>query len=398
VERQVIPASPDETISPEVGHLWSSNVGDITEVCGIRIGHSTRRTRGWRTGTTVVYAPGGAVAGVDVRGGGPGTRETEALSPLTLVERVNAVCLSGGSAYGLAAADGVMALLEQRGLGVRVGPEECEVVPVVPAAVIFDLGRGGRFSSRPDREFGERALRSASSTRSRRGAVGAGTGARAGGLQGGVGSASCRIGGITVGALAVVNAAGQVVNPATGLPWMPEGFDLARPTRSEISALRNYFTGMESLRAAGTGDAGTGVAGTRSTVEASLNTTIGVIATDAELTVAEATKLASVGHDGMARAIRPVHSMFDGDTVFTLATGEHRQTEPGVEDALYGAADSRPGWLNMILAAGAECFSRACTDAILSAVSHPERPGQPAGPLAYRDLLASAFRTRGSRR
>ncbi|MEJ7799991.1 MAG: P1 family peptidase, partial [Ilumatobacter sp.] len=158
--------------------------GSLTDLGGVLVGHHQRTGRGWQTGTTVVSVPGGAVAAVDVRGGGPGTRETDALDPRNLVDRIHAVCLSGGSAYGLAAADGVMAELEARGLGVPVGPDQ--VVPVVPTAVIFDLGRGGVFTNRPGPDFGARALRAATRG-ARRGSIGAGTGAQAGGMQGGSG-------------------------------------------------------------------------------------------------------------------------------------------------------------------------------------------------------------------
>ena len=170
-------------------------VGSITDVAGIQVGHHQRIGRGWQTGTTVVHAPGGATPGVSVRGGGPGTRETDALRPENLVQTIHAICLTGGSAFGLAAADGVVAWLEERSLGFPVGdPDDPEgVVPVVPAAVIFDLGRAGRFDRRPTADFGRRAI-AASRVRQRSwGAVGAGAGARAGGLQGGVGTASTTI-------------------------------------------------------------------------------------------------------------------------------------------------------------------------------------------------------------
>ena len=201
--------------------------GSITDVPGIWVGHHQRSSRGWRTGATVVFAPEGAVAGVDVRGGGPGTRETDALVPWNLVDRINAVCLTGGSAYGLAAADGVMDYLAEQDLGFRVGPDKGEVVPVVPTAVIFDLGRGGSFASRPDAGFGYRAAAAASAKERRRGSVGAGMGAVAGGLRGGIGMASSKVVftvdgthdvAVTVGALCVVNARGSLIDATTGLP------------------------------------------------------------------------------------------------------------------------------------------------------------------------------------
>jgi L-aminopeptidase/D-esterase-like protein len=338
--------------------------GSLSDVAGVRVGHAQRRSAGWQTGTTVVFVPTGAVAAVDVRGGGPGTRETDALDPRNVVDRVHAVCLTGGSAYGLRAADGVMTFLEARGLGVRVGPATNEVVPVVPTAVIFDLGRGGRFRNRPDASFGERAVASARSSRVHRGTVGAGTGAVAGGLQGGVGMASVSIEldghPVTVAALAVVNSSGFVIDPETGLPWLsPAG--LRRPTRSDRQAL----------------------AAAVASPAPSLNTTIGVVCTNADLTRAEAGRLAMSGHDGLARAIRPAHLMMDGDTIFGLSTA-------GVEFAVTERNDqpraetSRAALLSTLFAAAGDVFGAACTDAVLSASTISAR-------LAYRDLCPSAF-------
>src|SRR4029079_4405081 len=199
-------------------------LGHITDVPGILVGHHHRRGRGWRTGTTVVRVEGGAMASCDVRGGGPGTRETDLLDPTAMIDRVQAICLSGGSAYGLAAAHGVMRWHEGHHAGFPVGPQPGHVVPIVPAAVIFDLGRGGAFANRPNDEFGFRACAAARSGAVAMGSVGAGTGAVAGGLQGGVGTASVTLdNGMVVGALAVVNSAGQVISPATGLPRFHEG-------------------------------------------------------------------------------------------------------------------------------------------------------------------------------
>ena len=334
--------------------------GSITDVDGIRVGHFERVNRTWQTGTTVVFAPAGAVPGVDVRGGGPGTRETEAIAQENLVQQINAVCLSGGSAFGLAAADGVMSVLEERGLGVPVG--DAGVVPVVPAAVIFDLARGGSGRHRPTPEFGSRALKNARIRQSRWGAVGAAAGARAGGLQGGVGTAATlvTIDGTTVrvGALAVVNAAGSTTDPSTGLPWEMAGLRFRRPTRDERAELERWRLAP---------------------VARTLNTTIGVVATEAVLSKSEVTKMAAVAHDGLARAIRPAHSMFDGDTVFGLASGTRRLPEDG---GTFGDGGSRPGALNQILAAAAEMFAAACTHAFLSARSHGDVPG-------YFDVCAS---------
>ncbi len=198
-------------------------VDALTDVAGVRVGHATRAGDGWLTGTTVVLAPeGGAVAAVDVRGGGPGTKETDALDPRNLVQRVDAIVLTGGSAYGLDAASGVMAWLEEQGRGVRVGADPLHVVPVVPAACVFDLGRGGTFRARPDASTGRAAVEAAAisgpGVRVREGCVGAGTGAVVGQLKGGIGTASIVLeSGITVAALVVANAAGSATDPETGV-------------------------------------------------------------------------------------------------------------------------------------------------------------------------------------
>jgi len=338
--------------------------GSLTDVGGLLVGHHQRRGRGWQTGTTVVTAPDGAISGVDVRGGGPGTRETDALDPRNLVDRVHAICLTGGSAYGLSAADGVMAELERRRLGVPVGPEFEHVVPVVPTAVIFDLGRGGRFGNRPGPEFGARALRAARRT-PRRGSVGAGTGARAGGLQGGVGRASTTVACddivVTVAALAVVNASGAVIDPATGAPWSPVR-SLRRPPAAERTALRDHLTAAAA--------------------PPPLNTTIGVVATDATLSRPEAGRLAQSAHDGLARAIRPAHLLVDGDTIFGLSTDRH--VLPGDDVVEIRSTESRVVRLNRLFAAAADVFETACTDAVVTATSLGTSP-------AYRDLCPGAW-------
>lgn len=197
-------------------------VDALTDVAGLRVGHARLARAGALTGTTVVLAPeGGAVAAVDVRGGGPGTRETDALDPRNVVRRIDAVVLTGGSAFGLDAASGVAAWLEEQGRGVRVGPDPHQVVPVVPAACLFDLGRGGDWRARPDAALGRAAVRAAADSAAgaavAQGNVGAGTGAVAGGLRGGLGTASVLLeSGATVGALVVVNAVGSVLDPLTG--------------------------------------------------------------------------------------------------------------------------------------------------------------------------------------
>ncbi len=338
----------------------------LGDVAGLLVGHHQRRGRGWRTGTTVVLVPPGATAGCDVRGGGPGTRETDLLRPEATIETVHAVCLTGGSAYGLAAADGVMTWLAERHVGFPVGPLPHQVVPIVPAAVIFDLGRGGSFAHRPDASFGHRAA-TAARARGRSGSVGAGTGAVAGGLQGGVGCASVRLpSGLVVGALAVVNSSGSVIDPATSLPWVTDGTHLRRPPPSERRALGDHLERLAAARLA-----------------PPLNTTIGVVATTARLSTAECSKLAAVAHDGLARAIRPAHSTFDGDTVFALATGADEL--PAAEAPAFRAPRSRAAAFDEVLRAGADCFARACTRAVLEAASVP------GGPPSYRDLCPGAF-------
>lgn len=346
--------------------LRANPAGSLTDVHGLLVGHFHRNARGWRTGTTAIIAPLGATAGVDVRGGGPGTRETDLLRPENLVQQVHGICLTGGSAYGLSAASGVMQWLESRSIGFPVGPAAHQIVPIVPAAVIFDLGRGGNFANRPDDEFGRRAAARAKGLPEANGAVGAGIGAVAGGLQGGIGSASITLAsGVVVAALAVVNAAGSLIDASSGLPWETGAHKLRRPNHRERAALSAATTLVPG-------------------VTPPLNTTIGVVATTAQLSKAECTKVASVAHDGMARAIRPVHSMFDGDTVFALATGVH-QLESTSTDG-FRVEGSRSSLLNQVLDAGALCFAAACTQALLSAVSV-------GGPPAYLDLCPSALHT-----
>ena len=271
----------------------------LTAIDGIKVGHATDVTA--RTGCTVILCPAGATAGVDVRGAAPGTRETEALRPGRLVQKAHAVLLTGGSAFGLDAASGVVQYLEEQNIGFPAGPVR---VPIVPAAVIFDLGVGDA-KVRPDREMGYQACLNATDDPVAMGAVGAGTGATVGKApgvtpsQGGVGSA-CKYldsSGLIVAAIAVVNALGNVVHPETGeiLAGGKENGDFVDITERLLDA--NLVPGT--------------------------NTTIGVVATNAALSPAETTRVAEMAHDGMARAIRPSHTMFDGDTLFTLATGTH---------------------------------------------------------------------------
>ncbi|MGC5535601.1 P1 family peptidase [Streptomyces sp. SR-10] len=330
----------------------------LTDVAGIRVGHAEVAGAGALSGTTVVLAPeGGAVAAVDVRGGGPGTRETDALDPRNLVQRVDAVVLTGGSAYGLDAASGVMAWLEEQGRGVRVGSGPTQVVPVVPAAALFDLGRGGDWRARPDASTGRAAVEAAAATGPgepvAEGGVGAGTGAVAGQLKGGIGTASVHLGsGVTVAALVAVNAAGSVVDPRTGVLFgeYGAGEPSAHPSAEvHAAAERRLAREREATEAAGGG-------------APPFNTTIAVVATDADLTRAQAQKLAGTAHDGLARAVRPVHLLTDGDTVFTLATGQAR-VPPG-----------DPAAVNEILAAGADVLARAIVKAVRAARS-TEGPG-----------------------
>jgi len=384
--------------------------GSLTDVPGIEVGHMTRVEQGARTGVTVVLARAGAVAGVDVRGGGPGTREIDALSPTSLVERINAICLSGGSAFGLGSAHGVMEWCRENGLGVDLGRGPTEVVPVVPAAVIFDLGRGGQFTAWPTAADGHAAAELASSDAPCRGTLGAGTGAITGGLQGGIGSVSVRVGEVWVAALAVVNSSGSAIDPQSGLPWVQGSYDLHPPDEEEIAALTAARLAPRIAASASTTQSESGVTapdsrGPSPLNPGPLNTVIGVIVTSADLTVAEATKLAAVGHDGLARAIRPAHSMFDGDTIFSLATGQHLleaalPSDPADDHPFldneekkrdrYGAQHTRPGLLNLLLEAGAHCFAEACTDAVLAAQQHLN---DPVGPPTYRDCAPGFSRT-----
>lgn len=323
----------------------------LTDVAGLRVGHFTDARR--PTGCTVVLATDGAVAGVDVRGAAPGTRETELLSPLNAVEQVHAVLLAGGSAFGLDAAGGVMRWLEERGIGVPVGPVR---VPIVPAAILFDLWLGDT-AIRPDAAAGHAACDAATREPVAQGNVGVGAGATVGKLfgigramRGGVGSASVTVGGITVAALVAVNAVGDVIDPATG-----------QPVAGARSADGLSLQGTMASLARGEPLA---------TMQPGAATTLGVVATDAVLTKAQANKMAQMAHDGLARSINPVHTMADGDTVFALATG----------------ASGRTASLTLLGALGAEVMATAVLRAVLSAEGLAV-DGLPALPSA-RDLGA----------
>ena len=285
----------------------------ITDVPGIRVGHAHDGEA--ITGCTVVLCPQGAVGGVDQRGGAPGTRETDLLGPMHLVNKVHGVLLTGGSAFGLDAATGVMRFLEEQGVGFDAHVAK---VPIVPAAVLFDL-EIGRADVRPDAAMGYLACQNASKDPPQEGNVGAGMGAKvgsilgmAGAMKSGIGSASRDLGGeAVVGALIAVNAFGDVVDPASG-----EILAGARPAKlgpmrlggdarfADTLAVMKGMAGKLALRFASRG-----------------NTVIGVVATNAQLTKEEVNKVAQMAHDGIARAIRPAHTMLDGDTLFALSTG-----------------------------------------------------------------------------
>jgi L-aminopeptidase/D-esterase-like protein len=281
--------------------------GSITDVAGIKVGHFTDSRR--PTGCTVILCSEGAVGGVDVRGAAPGTRETELLNPINTVQQVHAIVLSGGSAFGLDTATGVMRYLEEQGIGFDTRVAR---VPIVPAAILFDLGVGDP-KIRPDAEAGYKACKAATTSAPAEGNVGAGAGATVGKLfgmdramKGGVGSASIKLSdgksSLTVGAIVAVNAIGDVIDPGAGKVVAGAR---AKDGKTLLGSMNAILSG-EPLPLSLGGQA----------------TTIGVVATDAQLDKAQATKIAQMAHDGLARAINPVHTSFDGDTIFALATGK----------------------------------------------------------------------------
>lgn len=283
--------------------VQSEESSGLTLVEGLKVGHYTLSER--PTGCTVVLAEAGAVAGVDVRGAAPGTRETDLLDPINTVEKVHAVVLSGGSAFGLDTASGVMRYLEGKGIGFDVGVAK---VPIVPAAILFDLSVGERPEIRPDSDCGFRAAAAATGGAVPEGNVGAGAGATVGksagskrAMKGGIGTSSIRLeNGLVVGALVAVNAWGDVIDPQSG---------------TVVAGVRT--------------EDGTGLADARELFRRGelhqgkwgRSTTIGVIGTNAKLTKTQATKVAQMAHDGLARAVEPAHTPFDGDTLFALSTG-----------------------------------------------------------------------------
>jgi L-aminopeptidase/D-esterase-like protein len=316
--------------------IVNSSQGSIVDVPGLRVGHFTLAER--LTGCSVVLTPDGAVGAVDVRGAAPGTRETDLLDPSNLVDKVHAVLLSGGSAFGLDAATGVVRWLEEQGIGFETGYGR---VPIVPAAVLFDLPvvrEGDNPTARPNAEAGYAACEAASTAPPAAGNVGAGAGACVGKLfgldrcmKGGIGNASVRVGPWVVGALVACNAVGDVIDPATG--QILAGARTA-DGQNLLDTQRAFLQGERSNRP---------LPGT--------NTTIGVVATNATLTKAQAKRLAMSAHDGLARSIRPAHTTLDGDTLFALATG----TEAGVVD------------LMLLTVMAAEATALATVDAIRQA-------------------------------
>ncbi|MDO4686980.1 MAG: P1 family peptidase [Corynebacterium sp.] len=309
--------------------------GSLLDVPNLHVGHTSLGD----TGVTVIVTPEGATAAVDVRGGGPGTRETDLLEPHNTVQQVHAVVLSGGSAYGLATADGVMQELESRGIGFRV--IEDIIVPIVPGAVIFDLLVGDP-KHRPTAADGRAAAIAALDGPADRssGSVGAGCGATAGVLRGGFGQASTKVGEYVVAAGVVANPVGAVVDTRNGTLW---GADVPPVDLAAFSRLKPLAT--------------------------KLNTTIGVIATNAPVTKQQAKRLAMVGHDGLARAIRPAHSPLDGDTLFAISTGA--ASESALEDMV------------ALSTAAAEVVHMAIIDAVTAA-----SPGY--GLTCYRDIAMEA--------
>ncbi len=374
----------------------------LTDVEGVEVGHRTLDQPPFLTGVTAIVLRAGAVAAVDVRGAAPATRETDALAPENLVEEIHAVVLSGGSAFGLATADGVMAFLEERGVGRRVGASPAEVVPIVPAASLFDLGRGGDFTARPGARTGYEAAGAASPGPVEQGNVGAGTGALFGGrrLKGGIGTASAVSPAGTVAALVALNAVGSAVDPTNGRLW-GAAFGLG----DEFAALGPVsdaeLTAFNSAAPAGAGELRVAVDGAGSPAAGSTgaHTVIGVVATDAALSKLEAQRLARVAHDGLARAVRPTHTLFDGDVLFAVATGARPLgTQPPVEAAerlpTVGHGLQRGIALVGLCELGADCVARAVAHAVISARSVGAF-------VAYRDAFASALdaeqRARGLR-
>jgi len=324
----------------------------LIDVEGIMVGHFTSRK--YTCGTTAILCPEGATAGVDVRGSAPGTRETDLLQPMNLVEKVQAVVLTGGSVYGLATADGVVRWLEKKGWGFPL--QDGYVAPIVPAAALFDLGRGKQFVPPIGPKWGAEACSAAGKGVFPLGSVGAGTGAIAGGIKGGLGTASEALpSGIIVAAIVAVNSLGSVIDPATGRFW-----EIRQEAESEFGDLGKRAVKLPPPPVASAGQ----------------NTTIGVIATNAALTKAQAQKIAQMAHDGFARAIRPSHTMFDGDTIFCIGTNKRKL--PATRGFFASPAAEI---LTEMGRSAADCMTRAITRGILEATSL-------SGIRAFRDLDA----------
>ena len=295
----------------------------ITDVPGLKVGSYDRKDGGYRTGTTVIRTETGATAGYSQMGGAPGTKETDLLKPGGYVRAVQAIMLGGGSAYGLDATTGVMRWMEEHGFGVPIGT--AGVVPIVPAAILMDLGRGGDFKKRPDAEFGYKATEAATTAPVKSGRVGVGMGA-----GWGMGTASVKLSnGYTVAAIVGLNPAGSPVDPRTCLPYgyfleMENEFNLVRPSKAECQGA-----------AAGRGAPNDG------SNAAPTNTTIAVVATDAPLEDLEAERMAVIANAGLARSIRPIHGIGDGDTVFGMATTppSHAMSNADLQAIFDAAAD-----------------------------------------------------------
>ncbi|AGP30300.1 P1 family peptidase [Corynebacterium terpenotabidum] len=370
-------------------------VNGLADVPGIGLGHAPARNAEGRelsSGVTVVVSPAGAVGAVDVRGGGPGTRETDLLRPSNSVQEVHAIALCGGSAFGLDAAGGVMAGLESHGVGLRVFGDAAPdlIVPIVPAAVIFDLAVGDA-ADRPDaacgREAVEHALEHALEQarehaldaagdlpgltgQATNGCLGAGRAATAGAVKGGFGQASAVLptsvaAGYTVAVGLVVNPVGSVVDPDTGWPWglgaqLGDEFDrywdddLPDPSAGGLAALLARGLGGTKLPAPGAGGPDGG-----------LNTTIGVIATDAPVTKAQAERLAIAAHDGLSRAVRPAHLPMDGDTFFALSTADSSGADDPADAERGRGVDQTT--LAVLASTAADCVERAVVHAVLAA-------------------------------